>query len=198
MAFYPLHSGPSAGAAANSSDWLLHSIVIALLLLLFAPAPGKAAPPPINEQKVKTAFIYNFSRFTQWPEVEFPGGKLSLCIIGIDSLATEIDTLAGKDVQGHTIEVRMVQALNDIDGCHIAYISYSESGNLQTVLDKLRHKPVLTISNLEGFTGNGGIIRLRLVENKVRFDINVDAATQAGLVISSKLLSLATIVRGDP
>ena len=88
--------------------------------------------------------------------------------------------------------------LRELGGCEILFISGSERANLPEILEELRAAPVLTVGECEDFATRGGEVQFTLEENHVHFLINVDATERAGLKVSSKLLSLAHVVHGDP
>jgi hypothetical protein len=149
----------------------------------------------IPEYRVKTAFLYNFSRFVTWPEATMQDRtEFTLCVIGTDPFGTELDNLAGKAVQKQTLVIRRLSSLAMLDDCQLLYIG--ENTEPTEVLLLLREQPVLTVSDAAGFIEEGGIIQFMLIQNKVRFRINAGAANHAGLNISSKLLSLAISVTG--
>lgn len=166
------------------------------VLLLSAQASVMAEETQIAEYRLKTAFLYNFSRFVSWPEATLHDrSEFTLCVTGTDSFGTQLDGLAGKTVQGNTLVVRRPGNLNRIADCQLVYIG--ENTELSEALLLLGDQPVLTVSDTAGFIEQGGMIQFVLVQNKVRFRINVDAANTAGLNISSKLLSLAISVTGN-
>ena len=82
----------------------------------------------------------------------------------------------------------------DLKDCDILFVGSSEAAHLEEVLRSLRGLPILTIGEMPGFAKRGGIINFMLEDNKVRFEVNVDAAKQADMNISSRLLALAKIV----
>jgi hypothetical protein len=180
---------------------LLHDLIrmvqcLLALLLLSIPAPVLAHESQILEHQVKTAFLYNFSRFVTWPEATLlDQPEFNLCVIGSDPFDTHLDKLTGKVVQDRTLVVRRLSSLAMVDDCQLLYIG--EDVDLPEVLLLLREQPVLTVSDAAGFIEAGGIIQFMLIENRIRFRINVGAANTAGLSISSKLLSLAVSVSGE-
>lgn len=164
-------------------------------LLLSVPALAVADETQISEYRVKSAFLYNFSRFVTWPEASLQDRtEFSLCIIGTDPFGAQLDKLTGKTVHNHTLVVKRHHSLAVVDDCHLVYIG--EGITPADVLLLAREQPVLTVSDAADFIEQGGIIQFKLVQNKVRFRINMDAANTAGLHISSKLLSLAISVTG--
>jgi len=166
-----------------------------LILLLSAPVAGTADEAQHTEHRIKTAFLYNFSRFVSWPEAALQNrSEFSLCTLGSTLLGEQLDTLSGKTVRGKTLVVKHFDRPEDIVDCRLVFIS--QSAELTETLWILKEQPVLTVSDAAAFTEKGGMIQFKVIDNKVRFRINVDAARAAGLTISSKLLSLAINVTG--
>lgn len=170
-------------------------MVLLFLAIYLMPASLSAGDRPANEYQVKAAFLYNFSRFVAWPQSL--GDTFKLCVIGENPFGDLLDSLTGKSVRESILVIEEHKRFDTAHECHIAYISKSYEGRLAEVLTALREMPILTVSDIESFTARGGIIQLRLLDNRVRFDINTVAASDAGLSISSKLLSLATIVKTE-
>lgn len=172
--------------------------VMLVALLSCAPAFSMADDSQTTEYKVKAAFLYNFSRFITWPEHDRQkDGKFNLCILGRDPFMELLDPLSGKSVQKSSLNIKRLTTLDQSHACQIIYVSQTGNRNLEYIMSALKDQPVLTVSDIEDFTAYGGIIQFKLVDNKVRFNINIDNANHAGLTISSKLLSLATVVRND-
>jgi hypothetical protein len=165
------------------------------VLLLTIPAIALADEAEISEYRVKAAFLYNFSRFVTWPETTLQDRtEFSLCVIGTDPFGAQLDKLAGKPVHKNTLVVKRLKSLTLADDCQLVYIS--EDTEFTEVLLLVREKPVLTVSDAEDFIEKSGIIQFEMVQDKVRFRINMNAAKGASLSISSKLLSLAIGVTG--
>lgn len=162
--------------------------------------PRAAEPPPDPglEYQVKAAFLYNFAKFVAWPPEAFPDPDsiLVIGVLGRDPFGAILDrAVQGKTVNGRTLVVRRFPSLADLAPCHILFVSASERGRLKETLEAVRGGSVLTVGEVDDFTRRGGIVNLGVVEGRVHFEINIDAAARAGLTVSSKLLSLSTIVR---
>lgn len=167
---------------------------LAVLLAWFLSCPVVAAAEEVvTEYQVKAAFLYNFSHFVSWPAP--PESTFRLCVIGENPFGQLLDSLIGKPVNNSILVVEQHSSLEKIHDCQLVYISYSLQPRLDMMLAELANHPILTVSDIESFTDAGGMIELRLSDNKVRFEINTSAAEHAGLSISSKLLSLATRVK---
>lgn len=158
------------------------------LLLLFSLAGGKllARPGSAREEELKAAYIYNFAKFTRWPSVPNP---LVIGVLGDQRVADSIAVLTrGRAVGGSPIEVRSVSA-NAIPGdLQILYVAGSQDAALTPALFQPGR---LTIGETETFTQNGGIIRLFVESDRLRFEIDNHQAQKAGLTLSSQLLMLA-------
>lgn len=170
--------------------------VMLLTLLASASVFSMAEDSKATEYRIKAAFLYNFSRFVTWPEAGGEDtGKVSLCTLGGDPFGKLLDALAGKSVHKSSLHIKRLDDPGQARECQIVFISRSASRDLEYIISLLRDQPTLTVSDMDGFTAHGGIIQFKRVNNRVQFDINIDAANLAGLTISSKLLSLATVVR---
>ena len=151
-----------------------------------------------SEYKIKAAYLYNFAKFVEWPAemLADPSLPLSVCIYGKDPFGAALDSIKDKTVKGRKLVISRSSEINKLEGCHILFISPSEKNNLSVILKKLKDMHILTVSDMEGFASNGGMINLNKVENKIRLEINLDAAEISGLKMSSKLLKLAKIIKG--
>lgn len=187
----------SLGQSLLAGTRCLQGVMAALLLVLLTsmPATGMTDDAKQTEYRIKTAFLYNFSRFAVWPETALAGrSEFSLCTLGNPRMKAQLDTLTGKSVHGMTIFVKHFDNPEDIADCHLVFIE--ASNDLTETMWVLKEQPILTVSDAAAFTEKGGIIQFKLIDNKVRFRVNVDAARSSGLTISSKLLSLAISVTG--
>lgn len=161
---------------------------------------GAQAPPP-PEYEVKAAFLFNFGKFVEWPADAFAvtGEQFIVGVLGEDPFGVILEeTVAGKAVQGKKLVVKRFSRVKDAAHCHILFISSSEEGRLTEILSALAHRKVLTVAEMPEFARRGGMIRFRMENNKVRFDINLTAAQRAGLTVRSQLLRLGSVVSGNP
>jgi hypothetical protein len=172
-------------------------IALAVCVSVFhAPAPRVMANE-LSEYQLKAAFLANFAKFVEWPTQSFPDGTapVSIGIVGDDPFGRDIDeTINGKLLQGHPMAVKRVDWRDDLAAFHMVFVSASEKRRLPDILQRMESSSVLTVSDLEGFCGAGGIIAFVMDRDRIRFEVNVEVAQRHGLKISSKLLSLATNV----
>jgi YfiR/HmsC-like len=173
-------------------------IAAAVLFLLAAPAAG--VQDTASEYDVKAAFLYNFTKFVDWPPWAFHNDRstVRLCVLGDDPFGESLREIAEGEVAGRRLTVLSVPAMNDPAGCQILFVSRSERERLPEILAAVRDAPVMTVSDTKGFLEQGGIINFVLEGSRVRFEINQEAADRARLKISSRLLRLATRVLTSP
>jgi hypothetical protein len=149
------------------------------------------------EYPVKLAFLFNFSKFVEWPSGSFrsPAAPLAICIVGHDPFTQDIELdLRTRMVGVHPVEVLTLKPSDTLNGCHIVFIPATEKDQAGKIVGSLKGASTLTVGETEGFAVSGGIINLTVEGNRVHFEVNPLAAQRAGLKISSKLLSLAKIV----
>jgi hypothetical protein len=171
-------------------------VVLTLLCSPFVPN-GVAVADESLEYGVKAAFLYKFSFYVEWPSTAFtsPTSPINLCIAGGDPFGPTLEKVAsGESVNGRSVVVRRVKTVEQDAGCHILYIGATEAQRSAQIMEAVRGSNVLTVSD-SGGAGAVGIIDFVIVNNRVRFNIDDEAAAQNGLVISSKLMSLALNVK---
>jgi hypothetical protein len=149
-----------------------------------------------REGILKAAFVLNFARYTSWPPPE-PGDRYRICIVGRDSVGDAMRLLDGKPLKGKTVAVLPATTDFASSSCQLLYISKSESGEMRRILAAADGKPILTVSDLPSFAQAGGMIGLKIVDNRVRFDINARIAKNVGLQLSAQLLRLADLVMDE-
>jgi hypothetical protein len=184
-------------------------LLLAATILPFS-VPARAAAvetsttaAALSPEAVKAAFLVNFVRFTDWPKGN-PAeiAPYSIGVSGNRQIEDELIRLADRQlVRGHRLRIVRIKSPADLAGLHVAYFDTAtaeiEGMPGHEALALLRTRPVLTISDDPGFLAAGGIIRIFREGKAVRFEIAPQAAREAGLVLSSRLLALASIYRSD-
>ena len=166
-------------------------------VLILVLAAGLAEPAADLESEVKAAFLYNFAKFIEWPPDAFaqPSAPMAFCVYGEDPVGASLEALIrGETLNGRRLEVRRLRGVSQARECHVLFFSAAEKGRLPEALSALREARALTVGEGKDFLDKGGMIRLFLEQNRMRFDINLDAAETCSLKISSKLLRLAHAV----
>ena len=173
----------------RSLSWLATWIAV----LLLAASPAAMA----REYEIKAAYLYNFINYIDWPDQSLPpvGGTITIGVLGENPFGPALAPLNGRKAKGRTLAVREVSSPADCRNCQIVFISSSEKQRFGQIIESLRNSRILTVSEIDGFAERGGIINFVSEHNKVRFEINPDAARSKGLTISSELLKLARIVK---
>ncbi|HEX6504053.1 MAG TPA: YfiR family protein [Terriglobales bacterium] len=181
------------GAMTVGRRWWWPFLILCFVLISAELTHAQRQP---TEYEIKAAFVYNFAKFVEWPPEAFskPSDSVRLCVLGNHSLASDLQQLiAGKTIGTRAVEVQRVSPLQ-ITGCHVLFVGTLESWRLQQVLESARGTHVLTVGDIPGFIEQGGVINFILDQNRIRFEVNLKAAQDAGLKLSSKLLSLAKAV----
>ena len=177
----------------------LRHLAIAGLLLLATlrcgPGAG-AADGTFKEYEVKAVFLLNFAQFVEWPASAFSttNAPLVIGVIGDDPFGVALEQMAGERVQGHPLLINRGRRLEDVRPCHILFISKSENPRLSRLLRDLRGTGVLTVGESEPFNRACGIITFITADNRVRFEINTDAADREEIKVSAKLLKVAKVL----
>ncbi len=149
--------------------------------------------PAAGEHLVKAAFLYNFAKFTDWPDEAFAdaAAPLRICALGHESLGPALASLEGKKIRGRQVEAARLESHEQVGGCHLVYIGVTAREHLQHILERLEGRPVLTVTEMPSAGEPGGMINLVVVAQKIRFHIDPAVAQSAGLSFSSKLLALS-------
>jgi hypothetical protein len=169
---------------------------IGLALLLSWPGAAPADETAFDEYKVKAAYLYNLTKFVTWPDSSFPAPESDfvIAILGADPFGRSMDELLrDRTANGRRILLERVDGLSRLGRCHILFVSRSLEQKVETILEQVAGRPVLTVSDLPGFGERGGIFTFFWEEQNVRFEVNQDAVRKSGLHLSAKLLSLARI-----
>lgn len=166
-----------------------------------APLAGNAEPGASKEYQVKAAFIYNFTKFVEWPSDSFPDASapLVIAVLGSNPFGPELQkAVENRRVNGRELIIRNISTVAELTKAQVAFLGLADPARMSEALAALRQRPVLTIGERESFVRDGGMIGFILEGDKVRFAINMEAAQAGGLKISAQLQKLATSVRTKP
>ena len=169
------------------------------LVLSFVVALGSRAQAPATEYEVKAAYLLNFGKFIKWPAAAIPPGTntFSICVLGDDPFGNVLTTtVRDEKIDGKPVVARRIGRSQDVTGCQVLFISRSEEKQARKLLQSFSKTATLTVSDMPGFLDNDGMIQFTLVNNRVRFEVNLDPVQQAGLTLSSELLKVASFVKG--
>lgn len=160
-----------------------------------------AQPAVTTEYQLKAAFLFNFLQFVDWPATAFdnPEQAVAICILGPDPFGAELDAvIAGEHINGRSIEVRRLERVDEATGCHLLFVNVRSTQGVRTAIERLKGRPILTVSDVTAFSGQGGMIEFVRQEDRIRLRVNLRAASEAQLRLSSKLLRRSEIVEPAP
>lgn len=180
-------------------SWFL--AVVVTLIIGSSPIADSAEPSRPGEYELKAAFLYNFIKFTEWPpeEIAKSGQPFVIGVLGKDPFGAALDKVVdGETVYKKPIITKRFSRLEDAASSHVLFISSSEGNNLPAILRALDSHSILTVSEIDNFAQRGGVITLKKENERIVFEINIDAAKHAGLIMNAQLLKLAKIVKGRP
>lgn len=177
------------------------SAVLFFLCLALVGLAAAGKNPGLTEYQLKALYLYNFTKFTDWPDSAFASADapIVIAIVGEDPFGKTLDELVDHDiVRGHPLVVKRLRAGDDPRGCQILFICRDVKNKLPALLQNLKGSPVLTVGDFTDFADQGGMVNLVLAQENVKCEINRASAEEAGLKISAKLLRLARIVDSKP
>ena len=157
-------------------------------------------PPGLTEPEIKAGFLFNFTKFVEWPEGTFADSSAPI-ILGVvgenpfGSLLTE--TAAGKSVNGRPVVVRQFKEGQDLRSCQVLFVVSTDKKHIAQTLGMLRGSRVLTVGEGSSFTQSGGMIAFLVEGNRVRLEIDLQTASEAHLKISAKVIAVARLVARD-
>lgn len=163
------------------------------LLIILTIAPFITGAQQADVYSLKSALIYNFAKFAQWPENSI-NNEIEICYFN-DLYKSGLSLVSGKIIADRPIKIRQVETINDLDACQLVYIDKSKRDILNRLFLKVKGKPILTVSDIAGFHDEGGMIEITVSDNRLRFLINLDPVNKSNIVLSSQMLKLAIAVR---
>ena len=161
----------------------------------YAAAQADVSP---GEIQIKAAFLYKFTGYVEWPKSSFKDANspIIIAVVGADEIADELrHMVSGRTVQSRPLTVIEVNKESDLNGVHMLFIGRDASARLARLLEAVRQRPILTVTDSPDGLDRGGIINFVMVKRRVQFEIAIDAAEKVGLVLSSRLLSVALRVK---
>lgn len=167
------------------------------VFVLISVCTASAQSAPRSEYEIKAAYLFTLARFVEWPaRASRDDSSFTICVLGTDPFGATLDrTLSGAVVRGRSAVARRITAPDAAAGCHIVFVSASEDRRMAALVPSLAQSGALTVSDMPKFTERGGMIQFVTAASRVRFEINLQTAREAGLVMSSELLRVASAVR---
>ncbi len=169
--------------------------VASLTLCLAFPALALDAA---KEYEIKAAFLFNLGKFVTWPDRSFKSADapLYICVLGNDPFGEWLDVItADQTIFGHPVAVRRIATAPEALECHSVFISDSEQLRVPAILAALKNQPVLTVSDMDNFVVQGGMVQFFPHDNNIRLMLDPEAFSDASLKASSRLMQLAQLAK---
>ena len=163
-----------------------------MLAVVFLAIAGIGPALAQSEEGVKAAFIYNFAKFTEWPDGAFAGASAPVTVgfVVADALADKFQqVIAGRNANGRDFAIKKLSGAADAAGCQIVYVG--DASQAAAVVGATKGKPVLTLGESDGFVSAGGMVNFVLEGGKVGFDLDLNVVNANGLKVDAKLRSVA-------
>ena len=167
---------------------------ILVFLFLFKGLVLSPQEAPSKEHQIEAVFLFNFAQFVEWPVNTLPHAEAPIIIgvLGHNIFGTYLnDVVANEKVKDHPIMVKYFETVEEIDECHILFINYDDTRQWDEIIPRLKGRSILTVCDAKRDVKKRSMVRFFTKDDKIRFQIESEAAKSAGLTISSKLLRLA-------
>ncbi|MEK6761418.1 MAG: YfiR family protein [Nitrospirota bacterium] len=167
-------------------------------LLSLSIEPAVLAAEANGEYLLKSAFLYNFAKFVEWPTSIFSTSStpLTICVLGNDPFGSSLEAIAEKTIKGRALVVKRLRSVGGAKDCQMLYVSPNELTQTAEIVRTLQKAPILTVCDVESCAQEGIMVNMRMVENRVQLDMNLDAVQRTPLKVSSQLIKLTRIVKG--
>lgn len=162
-----------------------------LIILFISVTLGLTLCAQTGIPKAQALFIYNFSRLIEWP-ADYKTGPFIIGVYGNSSALNELNSYAnGKMVGTQKISVKKYDSPAEISKCHILFVAFSKSKEIESIASSLGSKSTLIVSEKNGACNNGAAINFLVVGDKLKFEIKPSNATAKNIKLSSKLSEMA-------
>ena len=173
------------------------AIAVVVLAMALVPA-GRASAAAADEFALKAAFLFNFTRFVEWPTEAFPpaDGAFRICVFGIDPFGARLDALARRRVGERPIEITRPSQLADLPRCQIAYLGTGAAAEVEAAAIAGTAPATLTVASEPGFARDGGMVALVTRGGRVKLHVNLASIRRSPLRFSAKLLEVSEVRHG--
>ncbi|WP_276501778.1 YfiR family protein [Terrimonas pollutisoli] len=157
-----------------------------------------ASTQPSREYQLKAVFLFNFTQFVEWPANSFSSDQAPMVIgiVGSNPFGSYLEeTVHGEKINGRALLIRYYDTMEDIGACHVLFINVTETNKREQIIEKVKDRNILTVSDAPDFMQQGGMIRFFTKQDKIKLQVNLEATKMASLVMSSKLLRLVEVVK---
>lgn len=179
--------------AASQRVWPVLIATMAMVLV-----PESRASAAADEYALKAAFLYNFTRFVEWPPEAFPApdGAFRICVFGTDPFGARLDALTRRRVGTRPIEITRPSAATDLPRCQIAYLGAGTPEAIETAALGNAAPATLTVASDAAFAREGGMVALVTAGGRVKLHVNLASIRRSPLRFSAKLLEVSEVRHG--
>lgn len=167
--------------------------------LLLMGVCASALPAQVSkEYQLKAAFLFNFTKFVEWPAARFAGeaAPIVIAVVGRNPFGDELEKIVrDRTVNGRTLVIARFETAREALLVHAVFIAAGEEQLVEKQIGPLIDAGVLVVGESERLAALGGAVTFKAADDKVRFEINLATAERGGLKVSAQLLKLATAVR---
>jgi len=157
----------------------------------------RAQAQTYSEDAVKAAFLYRFAGYVDWPPTALSDPQFTIAVLDADGVATELGRLLqNRQIQNRPAQVRSIKTIREVNNAQMLYIGANYRDDLRRAIASVGGRPILVVTSSVGGLDAGSSVNFLLIDQRVRFEISVDAAQSAGLRVASELLAVAVRVRG--
>jgi hypothetical protein len=168
------------------------SVAAASLLTLATPTARHAQEAQYSADEVKAAFLYHFGTYVRWPAAAAANEPITIAVLGAEPVAKQLASyLPGRTIAGRRVEVRPVERIEDVGTDEMLFIGAEFNARLGQLIATLGNRPILVVTDAANGLADGAMVNFQLVDRRVRFEISLRKAEDAGLMLSSRLLSAA-------
>jgi hypothetical protein len=166
------------------------------LVTAFVSAAVVVSPPaqePVYDAtEVKAAFLYNFGTYVQWPTAAAPTDPITIAVLGDTAVAAQLARfLPGRRIAGRPVEARTIERIEELVDDELLFIGSAHNARLAELTAAVAARPVLVVTDSPDGLEQGAMVNFQQVDERLRFEISLPRAEEAGLVLSSRLLSAA-------
>ena len=189
---------PRRGSGIGQLRHFVLLVAVPIVCALLGPSGLYAQNSKPKEYEVKAAYLYNFGKFVEWPAAvsAAEGDSFAICVLGQDPFGPALDaTISSETIGGKRVVARRISKAQEALTCRVLFVSSSEDLRLKEILATVEKAPVLTVSDIPQFSRRGGMMQFIQEGSRIRFEVNLTPAQEAGLTLSSELLKVAVAVR---
>jgi hypothetical protein len=191
--------GCALSALKESSPRLLRRLMLCIVISLavvttMVDAASNESTENAFEQRIKAASLYKFLGYAEWPPAAFagPDSPYVIGIVAAEEIAQELSRIsANREVNGRKLVIRRLKRGDALAGIHVLFIGRSARDRQAQWLQLAQRLPILTVTETLGALAQGSMINFLLVEDRVRFEVSLDALEESNIKLSSRMLSIA-------